>query len=130
MPTQHPINFEEKVRLPRGSTGSDYPYSIKAQDLMKNFVYAALDVDESLIEKLSGEGGYQQRKLKIDPGTEANQIYIWDGSKITVIATPTEGSVLAFTGGAFSYVTAPSSGTHVLGCVDGTIQWIATEECA
>ena len=23
----------------------------------------------------------------------------------------------------------PSSGTHVLGAVDGTIQWIATEEC-
>jgi hypothetical protein len=92
MPTQHPINFEEMVRLPRGSTGSDYPYSIKAQDLMKNFVYAALDVDESLIEKLSGEGGYQQRKLKIP--------------------------------------AVPSTGTYVLGCVDGTIQWIATEECA
>lgn len=23
----------------------------------------------------------------------------------------------------------PGSGTHVLGAVDGTIQWIATEEC-
>jgi hypothetical protein len=91
MPTQHPINFEEKVRLPRGSKGSDYPYSIKAQDLMKNFVYAALDVDESLIEKLSGEGGYQQRKLKIP--------------------------------------AVPSSGTHVLGAVEGTLQWIATEGC-
>jgi hypothetical protein len=59
---------------------------------MKNFVYAALDVDESLIEKISGEGGYQQRRLKIP--------------------------------------SAPSTGTFVLGCVGGTIQWIATEECA
>jgi hypothetical protein len=24
---------------------------------------------------------------------------------------------------------APSSGTHVLGAVDGSLQWIATEEC-
>jgi hypothetical protein len=23
----------------------------------------------------------------------------------------------------------PSGGTHVLGCVGGTIQWLATEEC-
>jgi len=23
----------------------------------------------------------------------------------------------------------PSSGKHVLGCVDGTLQWIETEEC-
>ncbi len=23
----------------------------------------------------------------------------------------------------------PGSGTHVLGCVDGTVQWIETEEC-
>lgn len=24
---------------------------------------------------------------------------------------------------------APATGTHVLGAVDGTLQWIATEEC-
>jgi hypothetical protein len=25
--------------------------------------------------------------------------------------------------------TVPSSGTHVLGAVNGTLQWLATEEC-
>jgi hypothetical protein len=65
MPTRHPVNFEEKVRLPKGNNGGDYPYAIKAQDLMKNFVYAALDADETLVETVSGEKGYTQRRLRI-----------------------------------------------------------------
>jgi hypothetical protein len=28
-----------------------------------------------------------------------------------------------------SWATAPTSGTHVLASVNGTIQWIATENC-
>ena len=64
MPTRHPINFEEKVALPRGNNGGDYPYAIKAQDLMKNFVYAALDLPDGVVEEFSGEGGYPQRRLK------------------------------------------------------------------
>jgi hypothetical protein len=65
MPTRHPINFEEKAALPRGNNGGDYPYAIKAEHLMKNFVYAALDVDETLIETKAGEKGHSQRRLKI-----------------------------------------------------------------
>jgi hypothetical protein len=130
MAADPPVNFEELVRGPTGTTGKDYPYAIKARDLMQDFVFATLDITEGVYEETTGAGGHRQRRLNIDAGTEANQIYIWDGSKITVIATPTEGSVLAFTGGAFSYVPAPGSGTHVLGSVDGSIRWIATEECA
>jgi hypothetical protein len=147
MPSNPPVNFEELVKGPTGTTGKDYPYAIKASDLMKDFVFATLDIAEGVYTETTGAGGHSQRRLNIDAGTAANQIYIWDGSKITVIATPTEGSVLAFTGGefnyipategsvlvftggAFSYVPAPGSGTHVLGSVGGTIQWIATEEC-
>jgi len=76
----------------RGQTASDYPYAIKATDLMKNFVYCALDADQTLIEESVGQGGNKSRRLKIP--------------------------------------AVPSSGTHVLGAVDGTLQWIATEECA
>lgn len=130
MPSNPPVNFEEFVTGATGTTSKDYPYAIKAVDLMKDFVFATLDIAEGVYEETTGTGGHRQRKLKIDAGTAANQIYIWDGNKITVIATPTEGSVLAFTSGAFSYVQAPASGTHVLGVVGGTIQWIATEECA
>jgi hypothetical protein len=87
-----PVDFEERVKRPKSNNGGDYPYAIKARDLMQNFVYAAIDVDETLIEDTTGQGGHRQRRLKIP--------------------------------------SAPSSGTHVLGVVDGTIQWIATEECA
>jgi hypothetical protein len=129
MAANPPVDFEQKVKGPMGSTGKDYPYAIKARDLMQDFVFATLDIAEGVYEETTGAGGHSQRRLNIDAGTAANQIYIWDGSKITVIATPTEGSVFAFTGGAFNYIPAPSGGTHVLGAINGTIQWIATEEC-
>ena len=112
MPANPPVDFEEKVKLPKGNTSADYPYAIKARDLMENFVFATLIVDEGVYEETTGTGGHRQRRLKIDAGTAANQIYIWDGNKITTIDAP------------------PSSGTHVLGAKDGTIQWIETEECA
>jgi len=86
-----PVDFEERVKRPKSNNGGDYPYAIKARDLMQNFVYAAIDVDETLIEDTTGQGGHRQRRLKIP--------------------------------------SAPSTGTFVLGCVGGTIQWIATEEC-
>lgn len=91
MATNLPVDFEERVKSPKGETGGDYPYAIKARDLMQDFVYAALDVDATLIQDAVGQGGHKQRRLKIP--------------------------------------ALPSSGTHVLGVVDGTIQWIATEEC-
>jgi hypothetical protein len=68
MPTRHPVNFEEKVRLPKGKNGGDYPYAIKAQDLMKNFVYAALDLPDAVVEEFSGESGYRQRRFR-PPGS-------------------------------------------------------------
>lgn len=70
MPTQHTVDFQEKARLPKGNTNADYPYALKAEDLMKNFVYAALDLPENMIEEFSGEKGYRQRRLKSPgPGT-------------------------------------------------------------
>lgn len=91
MPSNPPVNFEEKARLPKGQTNADYPYAIKATDLMKDFVFATLDMDETLYSEQTGAGGHRQRRLKIP--------------------------------------RVPSSGTHVLGVKDGTIKWIATEEC-
>jgi hypothetical protein len=65
MPTTIPVDFEERVKRPPGGSGADYPYAIKARDLMEDFVYAALDVDDSLIEQKTGQGGHKQRRLKI-----------------------------------------------------------------
>jgi len=85
-------DFEALAKQGGDPASGGYPYTIKSSDLMKNFVFAALDADETLVETITGQGGHPQRKLKIP--------------------------------------AVPSSGTYVLGVVDGTIQWIATEECA
>ena len=87
----HPVDFEERSRRAKQASGGGYPVQLSAADLMRNFVHAALDADESLIETTTGQGGHQGRKLKIP--------------------------------------AVPASGTHVLGAVGGTLQWIATEEC-
>jgi hypothetical protein len=86
-----PVDFSEKVKLPAEANGAGYPYRISASDLMKNFEYAALDVDESWMEHSSGTYTSQTRKLKLPQ--------------------------------------LPGSGTHVLGCINGEIKWIETEEC-
>jgi len=85
-------DFEALAKQGGDPASGGYPYTIKSSDLMKNFVLAALDADDTLVETITGQGGHPQRKLKIP--------------------------------------AVPSSGTHVLGAVGGTIQWIATEECA
>jgi hypothetical protein len=86
-----PVDFEALAKQGGNPASGGYPYTIKASDMMKNFVFAALDADDTLVETIIGQGGHPQRKLKIP--------------------------------------AVPSGGTHVLGCVDGAIQWIATEEC-
>lgn len=86
-----PVDFEAKAKQAKQASGGGYPVQLSAADLMRDFVYAALDADPSLIETTTGQGGHEARKLKIP--------------------------------------AAPASGTHVLGAVDGVVQWIATEEC-
>lgn len=60
-----PVDFEERVKRPAGATSGDYPYAIKASDLMQNFVFATLIVDDSLVEEETGLGGHAQLRLKI-----------------------------------------------------------------
>lgn len=113
-----PIDFEAKIKAPRSASGGGYPVQISAADLMRNFVHAALEADPSLIEPSPGANGYAARKLKIP-------------------AIPPGESPLALTatGGSLSWAAAggiptpPASGTHVLGAVNGTLTWLATEAC-
>jgi hypothetical protein len=86
-----PVDFEAKARGAKDASGGGYPVQLSAADLMRNFVFAALDVDESLIETTTGQGGHTARRLRIP--------------------------------------AVPTSGTHVLGAIGGSLQWIATEEC-
>lgn len=113
-----PVDFEAKLKAPASASGGGYPTQLSAAELMKNFAFAALDADESLIESASGSGGRPGRKLKIP-------------------AIPPGESPLALTatGGSLSWAAAggiptpPASGTHVLGAVNGALTWIATEAC-
>lgn len=91
MPSNPPVDFQALAQGTTGTTNKDYPYAIKATDLMKDFVFATLDIEEGVYEETTGLQGHRQRRLKIP--------------------------------------SPPSSGTHVLGVVDGSFQWIATEEC-
>jgi hypothetical protein len=91
MPSNPPVDFQALAQGATGTTNKDYPYAIRATDLMKDFVFATLDIEEGVYEESTGMGGHRQRRLKIP--------------------------------------SPPSSGTHVLGVVDGSFQWLATEEC-
>lgn len=91
MPSNPPVDFQALAQGATGTTNKDYPYAIRATDLMKDFVFATLDIEEGVYEETTGLQGHRQRRLKIP--------------------------------------SPPSSGTYVLGAVDGSFQWIATEEC-
>jgi hypothetical protein len=65
MPADLPVSFEQKAKQGGNPAAGGYPYQLSAADLDKNFVFAALDADESLIETTTGQGGHTQRKLKI-----------------------------------------------------------------
>ena len=80
-----PVDFEARAKSAKNASGG-YPVQISAADLQKNFVYAALDADLSLIEVTTGQGGHQQRRLKIP-------------------AAPTEGTyVLGAVGGTLQWI--------------------------
>jgi hypothetical protein len=42
-----PVDFEKKAKEPPPADGRGYPYRISAKDLMTNFKFAALQVDEA-----------------------------------------------------------------------------------
>ena len=116
MPANLPVSFAEKSKQGGNPAAGGYPYQISASDLDKNFVFAALDVDDSLIKSTTGQGGHLARKLNI-PAVPSG-------------ANPQQ---LTAKGGELSWESGipepPTSGTHVLGSVDGALQWISTEEC-
>jgi hypothetical protein len=65
MPSNPPVDFQALAQGARGQSGSDYPYAIKATDLMKDFVFATLDIAEGVYEETTGMQGHRQRRLNI-----------------------------------------------------------------
>lgn len=115
-----PVSFQTLAQTAANPASGGYPYQIKASDLDKNFVFATLDVSDTsplgdpqpfAIDEITGAGGHKQRRLKFQP------------------AAPASDAVFAVSGGALVWLQVPSSGTHILGAVNGSLAWIATEEC-
>lgn len=65
-----PVDFDELSKLPKPAMGGGYPVQIKGSDLMRNYKYAALEVDSNevnglkLEEVLEGEN----RKVRLVAG--------------------------------------------------------------
>jgi hypothetical protein len=70
-----PVDFEAKARQAKSASGGGYPVQLSAADLMKNFVWGALDADPSLIDQSTGQGGHAGRKLKI-PAAPASGTHV------------------------------------------------------
>jgi hypothetical protein len=124
MATNLPVDFEERVKRPKGKSGEDYPYAIKARDLMEDFVYAALDVDATLIQDAVGQGGHKQRRLKIPALPSDDQ-----PAQLTTQGGSLSWQAPAVPTGGMEIPEPPSSGFFVLASIGGVVQWVETEAC-
>ena len=112
-----PISFDAKAKTAANPASGGYPYQLKGSDLDKNFTFATEDfaTEHFTVSTGLGAGGHQARRVALKVPTEAGtangQVAVWNGMSWVPSPTP------------------PTSGTHVLGAVDGALQWIATEEC-
>ena len=136
-----PFSFQLAAQGGNRKKASGYPYQIRASDLDKNFVFATLDVDPSLIDISTGAGGHKKRKLKIPalPSGDSAKNLTATGARLSWepgMPKPPDGTSpqnLTAVGETISWTPGipelPATGTHVLGCVDGALAWIETEEC-
>tara|TARA_R110000868_G_scaffold106895_6_gene292813 strand:+ start:2839 stop:3207 length:369 start_codon:yes stop_codon:yes gene_type:complete len=109
-----PVNFSTKLKEAKAIDGKGYPYAIKAEDLMKNLVWAALDVDETVhssglqlgIAAGFGEDGHTKRIIYLS-GT------------VSGLPTPaSEGDIARYEGG--EWVNVSTEWIQVSVCIDGT----------
>jgi len=146
-----PVVFSEKVKQPAKQDGGGYPYQIKADDMDKNFVYAALDAEDGYIEETGGQGGNAGRKLTFPPFVANSAVLILkNGQSLQWVEGDENPTILAFNkdgelvwiekpdgqaalifneDGEPGWLKPPATGTAVLGSVDGAIQWLETEDC-
>jgi hypothetical protein len=117
MTSNPPISFAAKAKSAGNPASGGYPYTLSGTDLDQNFTFAtsAYDKQHFNVTSTIGSGAHAQREVKlkvpIEAGTAAGQIAVWSGTTWTPSIAP------------------PALGTHVLGSVNGTLQWISTKEC-
>lgn len=83
-----PISFEVLAKSANSAKSGGYPYTLKGRDLDQNFVFATIQVDDSLVTTTTGPGGHTARKLKI-PAVPVGGTYVLGavGGTLTWIAT-------------------------------------------
>ncbi len=112
-----PLSFEALAKTAPNPAVGGYPYQLRGNDLDKNFVFATEDfnTDDFKVTNALGAGGHKNRKIalnvQIKTGSATGQIAVWNGLNWEPSVAP------------------PTTGTHVLGSVDGALTWISTEEC-
>jgi len=141
MPSTPPVDFQALAQGQSGTTNQDYPYSIKATDLMENYYYATPIVPatnesgrQNLLTEIEvNEGAFTQRKFQVElaAGSNVGDLLQWDGAEwISVAGGANNESLLIFRNGFWSaFSPPPSSGIYVLGSNNGVVQWLATEDC-
>jgi hypothetical protein len=85
-----PVDFDALSKLPKPAMGGGYPVQIKGADLMRNYKYAALQVDSSEVNglKLEEVAEGETRKVRLVPGEVQAQTtvdvtwYDGDGERI------------------------------------------------
>jgi hypothetical protein len=70
-----PVDFTEKVKLPAQGGGTGYPYRISAEDLMRDFYYAALDAEEGWIE-MNEDSITPSRKLMLPKLPDGDGLFV------------------------------------------------------
>jgi hypothetical protein len=116
-----PVQFSEKIKAARPANGAGYPVQISAWDIDEDFYFATPELPTTtpdgrvnlLSEDTTTTDGHVQRRFyaKLPAGTATNQLLRWDGTEWVPFTEP------------------PTSGTYVLGSIDGALTWIDTEEC-
>lgn len=72
---EFPVDFTEKVKLPAQGGGTGYPYRISAEDLMRDFHYAALDAEDGWIE-VNKDSINTSRKLKLPKLPTSERLFV------------------------------------------------------
>ena len=73
-----PTDFRQKVAMPPAINGNGYPYKLSAEDLMRNFEYAALDTwlaqSGPIKLRISTWHGGRRISILFDPPTDGTHI--------------------------------------------------------
>lgn len=121
-----PVDFEMLARS--AANGGGYPVQISASDLMRNFVFAALDVEQNGFAQIindAGQNGYPKRKVKIGPQNEieGGVLYYQEGNWISS-EVPQEGSILYYKNGEWLPCDPPESSKAILTYDNQKVDWV------